>query len=418
MRINQPVTTTEFMFAERDTLVSVTDTKGRITYCNPAFVYVSGFVHEELLGQPHNLIRHPDMPAEAFRDLWDTIVAGLPWAGLVKNRRKNGDFYWVQANITPLRDGTQVTGFLSVRTLPTREQVQAADALYAQMRAEAQTGHTVHTLHRGTVQRQNFAGRLVRLLRPSTTVRLGLVQVIPVALAVLPASLGAPWWVTGGVALLAIAASALAARALAIAPLKELVHDANQLASGDLTHVVHTGASGSVGELQRALFQLSVNLRTVVGDVRQEIEHLETAVQEIASGNNDLSARTETQASSLEQTAASMEWSRSTARCKTVPHPPAGAHALRKKPPTSPSAATTPCWPWARPCRALPNRRGTSKTSCSSSKAWPFRPTSSRSMRPWRPHAQARPGAALPWWPPRCAPWPHAPRSRRATSNA
>ena len=150
MRINQPVTTTEFMFAERDTLVSVTDTKGRITYCNPAFVYVSGFVHEELLGQPHNLIRHPDMPAEAFRDLWDTIVAGLPWTGLVKNRRKNGDFYWVQANITPLRDGTQVTGFLSVRTLPTREQVQAADALYAQMRAEAQTGHTVHTLHRGT----------------------------------------------------------------------------------------------------------------------------------------------------------------------------------------------------------------------------------------------------------------------------
>ena len=132
------------------------------------------------------------------------------------------------------------------------------------------------------------------------------------ALAVLPASLGAPWWVTGGVALLAIAASALAARALAIAPLKELVHDANQLASGDLTHVVHTGASGSVGELQRALFQLSVNLRTVVGDVRQEIEHLETAVQEIASGNNDLSARTETQASSLEQTAASMEQINST----------------------------------------------------------------------------------------------------------
>src|SRR5574344_1547315 len=230
MRTNLPITEHELHFHVQENLVSVTDVDGYITYCNPAFIAVSGFTEEELLGQPHNIIRHPDMPREAFRDLWDTVHTGQPWTGLVKNRRKNGDFYWVQANITPLRDGTQVTGFLSVRTLPTREQVQAADALYAQMRAEAQTGHTVHTLHRGTVQRQNFAGRLVRLLRPSTTVRLGLVQVIPVALAVLPASLGAPWWVTGGVALLAIAASALAARALAIAPLKELVHDANQLA--------------------------------------------------------------------------------------------------------------------------------------------------------------------------------------------
>ncbi len=150
MRINLPATTNEFTFPERSTLVSVTDTKGRITYCNPAFVHVSGFAHEELLGQPHNLIRHPDMPAEAFRDLWQTISTGLPWTGLVKNRRKNGDFYWVQANITPLRDGEQVTGFLSVRTLPTREQILIAERLYATMRAEAEVGRVVHTLRHGT----------------------------------------------------------------------------------------------------------------------------------------------------------------------------------------------------------------------------------------------------------------------------
>ena len=146
MRTNLPVTANEFTFAERDTLVSVTDTKGRITYCNPAFVLVSGFAHEYLLGQPHNIVRHPDMPEEAYRDLWDTIAKGLPWTGLVKNRRKNGDFYWVQANVTPLRDGEQITGYLSVRTLPSREQVQAAEKLYATMRAEAQAGRAVHVL--------------------------------------------------------------------------------------------------------------------------------------------------------------------------------------------------------------------------------------------------------------------------------
>ena len=126
MRINLPVTASEFTFDERDTLVSVTDTSGHITYCNHAFIHVSGYAREELLGQPHNMIRHPDMPAEAFRDMWETIASGRPWTGLVKNRRKNGDFYWVQANVTPMREGDRITGFLSVRTQPMREQVHAA----------------------------------------------------------------------------------------------------------------------------------------------------------------------------------------------------------------------------------------------------------------------------------------------------
>ncbi len=166
MRINLPVTASEYAFPAQETLVSVTDTKGRITYCNPAFIAVSGFVQDELLGQPHNLIRHPDMPAEAFRDLWDTIQAGQPWTGLVKNRRKNGDFYWVQANVTPMRDGNRITGFLSVRTLPAREQVQAAEALYTAMRVQADAGRTVHALQRGAVVRRDLRGRLARLAAP------------------------------------------------------------------------------------------------------------------------------------------------------------------------------------------------------------------------------------------------------------
>jgi aerotaxis receptor len=94
MRINTPVTGKEIVMADGKSIVSKTDLKGRITYCNPYFIEISGFTEEELIGKPHNLIRHPDMPPAAFGDLWDTIKNGMPWTGLVKNRCKNGDHYW------------------------------------------------------------------------------------------------------------------------------------------------------------------------------------------------------------------------------------------------------------------------------------------------------------------------------------
>ena len=307
MRTNLPVTQQEFAFPEGETLVSVTDLKGRITYCNPAFIHISGYSREELLGQPHNLVRHPDMPEEAFRDMWATIEAGMPWTGLVKNRRKNGDHYWVRANATPMMDGTQITGYLSVRTAPGREEVQAAEQLYATMRQEAQNGRLVHVLKAGAVLRNDFLGRVKRLFSLSTQARLWLVQLLAVALTAGVALSGLGWIAAVVVGLLSVAASGAITSALTIKPLKGLVDDANSLASGDLSHTVTIGAGGAVGQLQQALNQLSVNLRTVVHDVREEVSNLDVAVQEIAAGNNDLSARTESQASSLEQTAASME---------------------------------------------------------------------------------------------------------------
>ena len=129
MRKNLPVVDQSFPFPAGETLVSTTDLKGRILYCNAAFIAVSGYTKEELLGQPHNLIRHPDMPEEAFRDMWATIQSGQPWSAPVKNRRKDGSFYWVMANVTPLMDGDRPTGFMSVRTEPSAEQVREAEAL-------------------------------------------------------------------------------------------------------------------------------------------------------------------------------------------------------------------------------------------------------------------------------------------------
>ena len=125
MRVNLPISTQEYAFPKGQTLVSTTDLKGRILYCNPMFIEVSGYDKEELLGQPHNIVRHPDMPEEAYRDMWETIASGRPWSAPVKNRRKNGDFYWVMANVTPLMEGDRPSGYMSVRTEATRAQIRA-----------------------------------------------------------------------------------------------------------------------------------------------------------------------------------------------------------------------------------------------------------------------------------------------------
>jgi len=130
MRNNQPVTGREYPFPQGQTVISYTNQKGQITRANEAFIALSGFTEKELMGQPHNLVRHPDMPPEAFRDLWDTIKKGRPWSGLVKNRRKDGDHYWVRAYASPLADGS---GYVSVRVAATRQEISAAESLYARM---------------------------------------------------------------------------------------------------------------------------------------------------------------------------------------------------------------------------------------------------------------------------------------------
>ena len=135
MKNNGPVTQQEKPFPTGQYLVSKTDLKGIITHCNDAFVAISGFARNELIGQSHNLVRHPDMPAAAFEDLWKTIKAGRPWRGVVKNRCKNGDHYWVDAFVVPIRKLGQTVGYMSVRSEPTREQVRQAEALYQRINA-------------------------------------------------------------------------------------------------------------------------------------------------------------------------------------------------------------------------------------------------------------------------------------------
>ena len=130
MRINMPITHTEYPLKKTDSIVSKTNLLGVITYINEDFIRVSGFTQEELVGSEHNIVRHPDMPPEAFEDMWQTLKEGRPWTGIVKNRCKNGDFYWVLANTTPFYEEGRQVGYLSVRSKPSREQITEADNAY------------------------------------------------------------------------------------------------------------------------------------------------------------------------------------------------------------------------------------------------------------------------------------------------
>ena len=306
MRTNLPVSNTEFPIPAQSSLVSVTDLKGRIMYCNDSFVSASGFTRAQLLGQPHNMIRHPDMPEEAFRDMWQTLQDGQPWTGLVKNRRKDGDYYWVRANATPMKEGDHIIGYLSVRTVPERSTVAATDALYAAMREEAKTGHKQILLSRGVVLHKTILGRISRSLSLGWRGKLLALQLVVTGL-----SLCGAFWLPVPLAillaLLAGGAGAVATNHLTTTPLKAVVNDANRLAAGDLAHPVNVNHEGLIGELQMALNQLALNLRTIVADTRTEIDEVRRAVQEISAGNLELSSRTEAQASSLEQTTAAMD---------------------------------------------------------------------------------------------------------------
>jgi methyl-accepting chemotaxis protein len=143
MKINMPVTDVEVPLNDDTLIVSKTDLKGQITYINKDFLDISGFTEAELIGTSHNIVRHPDMPAEAFEDLWRDLKAGRPWTGYVKNRCKNGDYYWVLATATPIIENGQVTGYMSVRRKATREAISACEQAYRLFREKKAGGQRI-----------------------------------------------------------------------------------------------------------------------------------------------------------------------------------------------------------------------------------------------------------------------------------
>ncbi|CAA7612657.1 PAS [Magnetospirillum sp. LM-5] len=249
MRDNGPITNREVMMNDGEMLVSRTDAGGRIIFVNKAFIDISGFTEEELLGSPHNLVRHPHMPKEAFADLWQTIKAGKPWEGFVKNRTRNGDHYWVRANVTPVTENGQITGFVSIRSKPSREQVAAAERLYTDLREGRANGMVIKE---GRVIRTGLAGAIAHA-RNSVTGLMVLAMSVPVILTIAAAELINLNMDTAGIGVIIAALVAAVGLGRALigrinAPLNRMEGHFDALARGDFAHDI---TDEPVSEYQR-----------------------------------------------------------------------------------------------------------------------------------------------------------------------
>jgi len=313
MRRNVYVTQREYPLSEGETLLSVTDLKGRIVYANDAFIRVSGFEAAELYGKAHSIVRHPDMPAAAFADMWSTIQRGLPWSALVKNRRKNGDHYWVRANASPIRHAGAVVGYLSVRTRPEPREVQQHAALYEQINAG------VHSLglHRGFPVGRGAVGALQRWwrFRPLAwrvqAVVAGLWLLGSVGLwssalqasAVPPAQVWPAWLIWS----LACVAAGQWLRRRLLMPLAALRGQAQAVASGQQTDARFLQRTDEIGAIGSAVRQTGLNLVSLVGDIQGKSDQVRRCALAVQQGSTELSDRTEAAAASLEQSAQAMQ---------------------------------------------------------------------------------------------------------------
>jgi aerotaxis receptor len=248
------------------------------------------------------------MPAEAFRDMWATLESGRPWTALVKNRRKDGDHYWVRANVTPVRRSGKVTGYMSVRTQPSREEIDASARLYQAVR-ENKAGAI--RFHKGIVVRTGLLAwtSVLHVMPVRWRIRSALATVALLTVAA-AAALGiggaALAGLAGASALLAVVA-ALWLQAQIATPLSHLLEQSLSVAAGQPAPAADFERIDEIGLIMRAVNQSGLNLRSLVDDVSTQISGMQIASGEIAQGNMDLSSRTEQTASSLQQTAASME---------------------------------------------------------------------------------------------------------------
>ncbi|MDQ8021492.1 MAG: PAS domain-containing methyl-accepting chemotaxis protein [Moraxellaceae bacterium] len=272
MRTNLPVIDVETPIPADVFIYSRTDLKGLITEANAAFAEISGFQREEMLGQPHNIVRHPDMPPEAFDDMWRTLKSGRPWKGIVKNRRKDGGYYWVEANVSPVRENGSVVGFQSVRSRPSREQIAAATEAYRRLRE----GDASIEVDNGRV-RQRY-GALSLRARDLSFQLYTLVALAAVAACLLLTGNAVPAGIAQGLGIVLLLACLLTGGWLLPRSFRHL-HDieeslAGVLSRGDLVTSMATPRSDIIGRIATRLDSLLAATRAtlqIIGDATREV---------------------------------------------------------------------------------------------------------------------------------------------------
>ena len=280
MKINEPVTDHEIVMKDGQFMVSTTDQKGIIRSINRDFIEISGFTSEELIGRNHNLVRHPDMPPEAFEDLWRTVKADKPWIGIVKNRCKNGDYYWVKANVTPMRERGQVTGYMSVRTKPSRQEIEQAEALHQKLRAgEISLRPSGFKRIRQSLGNLGSTGYLNLLLVVSVLALVGIA-----GLAYLGTDLYTLAAAVAGVALF-FAGAVQALKKYISRPVTQGISAMQDIANGEYFNWIETHRDDELGKLIQNIQSAQIRLGYEVNEIRQQANSLSRVQEALRSVN-------------------------------------------------------------------------------------------------------------------------------------
>lgn len=287
MKRNLPVTETEHQLGERKRIVSTTNLKGQITYANPDFMEIAGFDWQELEGKAHNVVRHPDMPPAAFQNLWDTLKAGNPWMGIVKNRCKNGDFYWVDAYVTPIYDKHAVIGYQSVRVTPDSLFKERAERLYKRLNAGKNPFSKLAYL--------GMRGKIFAAMASLTVLLTGALLVLGKPDPVVPlVLLGSGLLLSAGFAQGLTAGLRKAAQA-------SRVHSDNPVAN-----LVYGDGLDEIAQLRTAQIMLEAKLRTVVGRISDASRQLTANADQASSQAEQTLLRANSQQQELQQAASAI----------------------------------------------------------------------------------------------------------------
>ncbi|EMQ2877541.1 methyl-accepting chemotaxis protein [Vibrio navarrensis] len=295
MKNNGPVTQHEVHFNGLDDLVSVTDLQGKIRFVNDDFVQISGFTREELIGSDHNLVRHSDMPPAAFKDLWHTVKRGENWRGIVKNRCKNGDHYWVEAFVSPILKNGNIVGFQSVRSEPSREQVSQAESLYQRMRANASLDLPKSSwLKRLTFSHYFFTTNLLCFIALALSGSLGYTQnhhIITALSAFTTAILLLNCWIM---------------KTRIFDSIHQVDGVLRKMSEGDLSAKISLARNDEIGKLMQTSKMLQARYKTILSEVVSTSQCVVSDADSVSSSSIEMQEQMTEQASHTSQIASAM----------------------------------------------------------------------------------------------------------------
>ncbi len=304
MKSNMPVTQIEYALNDKATLLSTTDKESHITYANTAFIDASGFNEHQLMGEPHNIIRHPDMPPAAFADMWYTLQQGDSWTGMVKNRRQNGDHYWVRANVTPVWHHEKLTGYISVRTVPSRDEITKSESLYQKINSQ-QFKH--FRLFKGLVIRRGILSWVSAFKWLSISQRVNYSLGVAALLVLLLIFIPVPLFIQAGGLLVLFLALAIYLKYQICQPVNTLLTQMKKVVSGRKPDNCHLNRVDEIGMLMRLVNQSGLNLNSLVDDVSTQLSGIRAISQRVSKEGSALHKRSEETSADLQQTAAALE---------------------------------------------------------------------------------------------------------------